>query len=343
MPVMKSKKELEDERIAGALPNLVVYHEKMLADGVRNEMLARAIERRITPETRFLDVGAGTGVWAILAAKLGAKRVVAIEVEKELIPMIYKHAQENGVAHLIEIIHGRSDDVRIRGKFDVIVCELFGASAYSPETVNSFIDLRSRFLAPNGVLIPQKLSLFAAPVRFEKFANPIPARLSISSNYLRSLRTNFPLNVPLAERDLIKFLAEPKPMTEMDFRTISEPPNLDGLGSVWNLEDLSLVNAFVIFDRSTFDDGIEMTNLESQSWGTIVYPIDPLSYVGRGTIEFGLRMTEKGSFWSIRFPDLPGARPASYSPLLAGPRVKMATMMTPHRKTRPIEKLPHRS
>lgn len=334
MTAMKSKMNLEDERIAGALPNLIVYHEKMLADGVRNELLARSIERRITPETRFLDVGAGTGVWAILAAKLGARRAVAIEVEKELIPMIHKHAQENGVAHLIEIIHGRSDDVRIRGKFDVIVCELFGASAYSPATVASFVDLRTRFLAPNGILIPQKLSLFAAPVHFEKFARPLPAGLNISSNYLRSLRTNFPFNVPLAERDLIRILAEPNQISEMDFRTILEPPSLEGLGSIWEVEDRSAVNAFVTFDRSTFDDGIEMSNLESQSWGAIIYPIDPTSSTGRGKIAFGLRMTEKGSFWSVGFPDDPNAKPASYSPLLAGSRVKMATMMTPYKKTR---------
>src|SRR5882757_4562649 len=123
------KKQEKEELFAAQLPNTLHYHQKMLMDGVRNKLLFEAIKNHVTSETNFLDIGAGTGVWAILAAKLGAKRVVAVEIEECLIPIIFRHAQENGVAHKIEIIHGNSDHVKIRGKFDVIVSELFGSDA----------------------------------------------------------------------------------------------------------------------------------------------------------------------------------------------------------------------
>src|SRR6201999_3761702 len=107
-----------------------VYHARMLTDAPRNRGLQRAIESFVNENTSFLDVGSGTGVWAILAAKLGARRVVAIEIEECLIPLIFKHAQENGVADKIEIIHGNVDDVKLHEQFDVIVSELFGRDVY---------------------------------------------------------------------------------------------------------------------------------------------------------------------------------------------------------------------
>src|SRR6059036_2728125 len=113
----------QDEQFASHLPGLLNYHARMLSDGVRNELLKRAIKRSVNKNTTFLDVGAGSGVWAIVAAKLGAKRSVAVEIEEALIPIIFKHAQENGVADRVEIVHGNIDDVKFTGKFDVIVCE----------------------------------------------------------------------------------------------------------------------------------------------------------------------------------------------------------------------------
>src|SRR5438445_7189271 len=118
---IKMKKKEKDEKFAAGLPGVLIYHQLMLADGVRNKLLYEAIKQNVTSDTNFLDIGAGTGVWAILAAKLGAKRVVAVEIEECLIPIIHKHAQENGVAGKIEIIHANSNDVKIRGRFDVIV------------------------------------------------------------------------------------------------------------------------------------------------------------------------------------------------------------------------------
>ena len=197
----------KDQHFAAHVPGVLQYHQNMLSDGLRNELLYEAIKRHVNDDTSFLDIGAGTGVWAILAAKLGAKRVVAVEIEECLIPIIYKHAQENGVADSIEIIHGDSDHVKLRGKFDVIVSELFGQDALGKRTVDSFVNLRDRFLAPGGVLIPQALANYAVPVHAPRSVAEIPAKLPISCAYMRSLKLNYPRNVMLLERQDLSFLA----------------------------------------------------------------------------------------------------------------------------------------
>jgi hypothetical protein len=56
-------------------------HESLLGDRLRNQAFHRALKQYVTPDTCVLDIGSGTGLWAIVAARLGAKKVVAIEQE----------------------------------------------------------------------------------------------------------------------------------------------------------------------------------------------------------------------------------------------------------------------
>jgi len=328
------KRKEKDEQLAAHLPGLLQYHQMMLSDGVRNRLLYEAIKRHVTSETNFLDVGAGTGVWAILAAQLGAKRVVAIEIEEALIPIIFRHAQENGVAHRIEIIHANSDDVKIRGRFDVIVSELFGSNALGEQTIKSFVALRNRFLAADGVLIPQKLALFAVPVHMEDSVCGNPAGLPIKSEFLKSLKLNYSLNASLDERRKIKFLGEPQPLVEIDFRSVKAAPPLRQLSASWKIENLAEVNGFAVFNYSTFTDDLVMDNFASKSWGTAVYEFQPFAQTS-GEVVFELNMDEKKSIWSVHLASEPDVKRQNYSPGFALTRLKLAQQMTPYRKFNP--------
>lgn len=323
------KQKEKDELFAGHMPGVLKYHTSMLADKVRNRLLAHAIKKHVDHNTSFLDIGAGTGVWAILAAKLGAKRVVAVEIEECLIPFIHKHAQENGVVDRIEIIHGRSDDVKIKGKFDLIVSELFGGDALGAETISSFIDLRTRFLAPGGVLIPQRLVSFAAPVHVNWPASP--AEVPITSEMLRSIQLNYPQSLPNPTGRKVEYLAEPVPLVDIDFRTIESPLPLANLTASWKMKDISRANAIATFNRHYFTDKIEMDSRRSQSWGTGIYPFEPFS-VKKGELAVSLTIDAKQGNWTVAVPSHPEVRPRSYSPVFAFTRVRMSQQMTPHRK-----------
>ncbi len=329
---MVSKKQRErDEHFAAHIPGVLQYHQTMLADELRNRMLFKAIKQKLKPGMSFLDIGAGTGVWAILAAKLGAERVVAIEIEECLIPMIYKHAQENGVADKIEIIHGNSNDVKLKGKFDVIVSELFGGDALGAETFRSFVNIRDRFLAPNGVLIPQKLALMAAPAHYDNSVASLPKRLPISTNFIRSIKLNYSQHLSIAERTNIKLLAEACPLVEIDFRIADAAPTLKDMTARWKVKNLKRVNAIATFNRSTFTDKIEMDAFGSQSWGAGVNEIIP--FEGKeGEISFRVSMDDKQGNWSISLPSDPTQPVQNYSPVFAFARMRMAQKMTPHKR-----------
>lgn len=329
---MKHKEK--DELFAAHMPGVLQYHNLMLGDAVRNKLLARAIRQSVTSDTSFLDIGAGSGVWAILAAKLGAKRVVAVEIEECLIPFIHKHAQENGVANRIEIIHGRSDEVKIKGKFDVIVSELFGGDAIGGETVTSFIDLRERFLAPGGVLIPQGLTMFAVPVHIKQ--SPSPAAVPLSADFLRSIRLNYPQSLSRLEKNKIEYLAEPRPIVELDFLMAATPPSLVNLTASWKMKDVSGANAIAVFNRHSFTEKLIMDSRDSQSWGSGIYPFEPFS-VKKGELKLALTLDPQHGNWTVSVPTNPEIRQQSYSPVFAFTRVRMTQQMTPHRKFKPVK------
>jgi SAM-dependent methyltransferase len=327
------KKKERDEHFAARIPGILLYHQTMLADGVRNRLLYKAVKQHVTSNTSFLDIGAGTGVWAILAAKLGAKRVVAIEIEECLIPIIYKHAQENGVADRIEIIHANSNDVKIRGKFDVIVSELFGGDALGHETMKSFVHIRDRFLAPDGVLIPQKLSMYAVPVHYDLSINDIPGDLPLKTEYFKSVRFNYGTNLTLADREKIEFLADPKKLVEVDFRTAEEAPVLENLAVTWKLKNLKKTNAIAVFNQSTFTDGIEMDSFGSQSWAASINEFAPFG-PRSGVLGFRVTYSMDKTNWSVSLPSHPEERAQNFGPVFAFPRLRMAQHTTPYRRIR---------
>lgn len=317
------KRSEKDAHYAAHLPEVLRYHQVMLADGARNRMLSAAIAASVTPETSFLDVGAGTGVWAILAAKLGAKRVVAVESEECLIPVIFKHAVENGVGDRIEIIHARSNDAKIKGKFDVIVAELFGGNALGEESIRALIDVRERFLGPNGILIPQGISMFAVPARIESPIEELPADVNVQLGFFKELKRNYGQDFPLYVRNRIHFLADPVPLVDVDLRTVLEPPSLKELAAVWTVRNIRDANGIVSFSRSQFTESIHLAAFSSSSWGVTVNEFEPFD-VEQGELKFSVTFEDQNSNWTVSVPSHPSIRSQTFSPVFAFTRAKLA-------------------
>ena len=86
----------------------------MICDRVRTGAFRRAIDSVVRPGDVVLDVGAGSGILSVFAARAGAARVYAVERTSAAV-LAQELAAANGVAEIVQVIHGsgsRADGVR---------------------------------------------------------------------------------------------------------------------------------------------------------------------------------------------------------------------------------------
>lgn len=147
-------------------------HLMMVRDSVRVMSYRRAIERHCQGRT-VVEIGCGSGILSIFAARAGARRVIAIE-ESRIADLAAEMFRANGVADRIELRRANSRDVSLDERADVIIHELLGSDPFSENMLPFIADARERLLAPNGRLIPSVLEVCC--VGFEVPDRPYPDR-----------------------------------------------------------------------------------------------------------------------------------------------------------------------
>lgn len=145
----------------------LVDYGAMVGDRVRMTAYEEALRRVVTPSSVVLDIGAGTGVMALIAARLGARRVIAVE-PNPLVRIGARLAVENGLADRITFVHGRSQEIEPAELADVVVCDLRGGLPTVAIHVAAIVDARRRLMKPGAVLLPVRDTLMAAPVEAAK-------------------------------------------------------------------------------------------------------------------------------------------------------------------------------
>uniref|UniRef100_A0A7S4R913 type I protein arginine methyltransferase n=1 Tax=Alexandrium monilatum TaxID=311494 RepID=A0A7S4R913_9DINO len=159
----------DDEVFFESYADLAI-HEEMLKDTPRVEAYRRAIERH-GPEwaqrgdVTVVDVGSGTGLLAVLAARAGAQRVIAVEASR-LAYFLRQIAEANSRAGAIEVHECRAEELQLPGgeRADVIVSEWMGYCLFYENMLPSVLAVRDRYLKPGGAMLPSHCRLQMAPL-----------------------------------------------------------------------------------------------------------------------------------------------------------------------------------
>ncbi|XP_075282901.1 protein arginine N-methyltransferase 3 isoform X3 [Opisthocomus hoazin] len=131
-------------------------HEEMLKDKVRTESYRDFIYQNphIFKDKMVLDVGCGTGILSMFAAKAGAKKVIGVD-QSEIVYQAMDIIRLNKLENIITLVKGRIEEVDLPvEKVDVIISEWMGYFLLFESMLDSVIYAKDKYLAEGGSVYP---------------------------------------------------------------------------------------------------------------------------------------------------------------------------------------------
>ncbi|MEX0800944.1 MAG: 50S ribosomal protein L11 methyltransferase [Dehalococcoidia bacterium] len=110
-------------------------------------MCLRAVEERVRQGDTVLDLGCGSGILAIAAARLGASAVLALDIDPQAVKAARQNVAANGVASAVAVEEGTLPDAVAGRRFDLIVANISGL------TIERLAPAFVAALNPSGTLI----------------------------------------------------------------------------------------------------------------------------------------------------------------------------------------------
>ncbi|WP_084580214.1 protein arginine N-methyltransferase [Sphingomonas azotifigens] len=154
------------------------WHIPMMNDTPRNDAFEAAIRAAIAvagPEAGVLDIGAGSGLLSLMAARAGARKVVACEMEPMIAEMAAQIVARNGYADRITVHAMPSTELAVGKELDapakILVSEILSSDLLTEKVLDTFEDAHRRLLAPDAIVIPRAASAIGCLVASETLAD----------------------------------------------------------------------------------------------------------------------------------------------------------------------------
>ncbi|KAH6912597.1 arginine N-methyltransferase 3 [Coprinopsis sp. MPI-PUGE-AT-0042] len=138
-------------------------HAVMINDKVRTSTYANFIltSPNLFRDAIVLDVGCGTGILSLFAARAGAKRVIAVDAS-DVVEKAAQNVKVNGFDDIITVVRGKVETVVLPDdiqQVDIIISEWMGYALLYESMLDSVLHARDRFLRPGGVMAPSQCKM----------------------------------------------------------------------------------------------------------------------------------------------------------------------------------------
>ena len=264
---------------------------------------AAALKGAVQPGMTVVDIGAGPGVFAILACQYGAGRVIAVD-PSESVELILPLAEANGCADRISVVRGLSTDLASDTKADVIVSDLRGTLPLFEGHITAIVDARERLLVPGGTLIPSKDTLFVAlvadPEHYSAFEHPWRDNrfgLNLEAGHRYAVNSFMKVSV---QQDAL--LSSPQELGVLDYCTIQHS-DLDGSVDL-EVEKEGTAHGLLVWFDAELAPGTGFSNAPGeppQVYGQSFFPFErpvQVSAGGRVTAQVSARQIDGEYVWA---------------------------------------------
>lgn len=162
----KAGSDFDDAVMSAGIRSVPRWHFTMLNDLERNDAFAVALERVLPKGAHVLDIGSGTGLLAMMAAKAGAASVTTCELNPMLAELAMQIIAQHGLSDVITVVPKRSDHlvvgVDLPRRADLIVSEIVDCGLIGEGVLPTMAHAREHLLAPGGTLLPESARVFGA-------------------------------------------------------------------------------------------------------------------------------------------------------------------------------------
>ena len=151
-------------------------HEEMLKDQARTMAYQRAIEGNPIDfkDKIVLDIGCGTGILSLFAAKAGAKHVYAVD-NAEIALFAREIVKQNGYDNKITVFKGKVEEIDFpfkEGEVDIIISEWMGYFLLYESMLDCVLNARDKYLnKKTGKMLPDRAQMYMAAIEDSEYMN----------------------------------------------------------------------------------------------------------------------------------------------------------------------------
>ena len=153
------------------------WHFFMLADEDRNAIYQKAIEKAVTSDSIVLDIGTGTGLLSMMAARAGANKVVACEMHPQLATIAKEIVKDNGYKDKITVHSKKSTALtlgkELEEKANLLVSEILDSGGLGEGVIPSVRHAIQHHLTETATIIPAKIKWYCQLIEI-----PLRSRVS---------------------------------------------------------------------------------------------------------------------------------------------------------------------
>lgn len=288
------------------------WHFPMLADTPRNESYQRAIERAVDRSSRVLDIGTGSGLLALMAARAGALAVTACETSKPLAEVAKQIVIDNDLSQIIRVVGKKSTalevGIDIEQRATLLLGEIFDAGLLGEGALSILRHALKDLATPNAKVIPQSASVYGALIEIPhlRAVNPVSSVCGFDLSAFDRFRNPYAYRQLHLEHEPHRQLTEPFHVKKFDFSDIPSP------ASESDAHRLSLqaqavtdgtVHAIAFWYHLQLDDDIMLSTGKTGDlthWGQAVQFFDKDRSVRQGeSIEITMHHSDTRMWFSI--------------------------------------------
>ncbi len=199
-----------------ATPFELLHSVSLLSQRSRIQKFAESFSQVIEPGMTVADIGTGTGILALLAAKAGAAKVVGIDVNEKSIEYARKAAALNGCEDIIDFQVAHFSDFKPVERFDVVVCEMLSSMMLIEQQIPASLHITQNILKQDGILLPESVAIYGILGECEEIFDRF---------VFQNLR--FPKLPQTAEANQIIELSEMEKIIEFDLKQLDDLSTVD--------------------------------------------------------------------------------------------------------------------